>query len=346
MIIASGKVCVSQAFQTLRRGVLSWILFAVAALITASCQKQENSEKASAASKPEKASIAVSIPPLEGLVHELSDVPVISLVAEGANPHHFDPAPRHLQRVSKSSVLFTAGLAELKPVVEKLQAKGLQTLSLLPQKKHSLDEHLNEEHSEAPNPKNDSHGDHDAHEHMSHHPSHHGSSHQWMSLDHMKYMAEEAASYLKEQGEDSLVLFNNLTTFHGRLDSLRKELSPLVDSAHWSKVMVFHSAFGEFLEQFEWEQVAIEEGGRESSAKRMQQLIDAKLADQKREEKHREFAPFIIIQPQHDPTAARQIAEKTGSTLITLNPLAADPFWNYQELKKVLADLAAGESAQ
>ena len=56
--------------------------------------------------------VFVSVPPQKWLCEQLGDglVKVHLLVEKGQDPHGFEPAPRKIQTLSESRLLFTAGL--------------------------------------------------------------------------------------------------------------------------------------------------------------------------------------------------------------------------------------------
>lgn len=93
---------------------------------------------------------------------------------------------------------------------------------------------------------------------------------------------------------------------------LARQLAPL----RGMTVMVFHPAFGYFLDAYGLEQLTVEQGGKEPSARQLAALLRvAKTKDLR----------AIYIQPQFNERTARNIAKTLGLQLRVWDPLP-DPF--------------------
>ena len=86
---------------------------------------------------------------------------------------------------------------------------------------------------------------------------------------------------------------------------------------------VFHPAFGHFAEAYGLNQKAVERGGREPSARELQELIAEARTD---------GARAVFVQPQHGTGSAETIAKAIGADLVTLDPLARDVLANLETI--------------
>jgi zinc transport system substrate-binding protein len=117
---------------------------------------------------------------------------------------------------------------------------------------------------------------------------------------------------------------------------LREEFRPLAGRA----VFVYHPSFGYFLDEFGLVQEAVESGGKEPTPRELEALIQ-------RAKEERPLA--IFVQAQFPVEAARTVADATGATLVSLDPLSPDWLGNIEIMAKALKDaLRAGavEEAQ
>jgi zinc transport system substrate-binding protein len=104
---------------------------------------------------------------------------------------------------------------------------------------------------------------------------------------------------------------------------LAGKLAPLKGSAMYT----FHPTFGYFARAYGMEQVSIESGGREPSAKRLTKLVEGARKDR---------VKLVLVQPQHPRRGADRVAQAIGAEVVELDPLAKDVFGTMRSLAELL----------
>jgi zinc transport system substrate-binding protein len=150
-------------------------------------------------------------------------------------------------------------------------------------------------------------------------------SHVWLSIDNNLAMLEQFYTELLkwEDSEDLTINYNKIVA---ELLDLKKDLAiRLKDSG--GKILVYHPAYGYFFDQFDIDQIAIEDHGRPPSLKNLMKIKELSEKNDLRS---------ILIRNQMDAKLAAKIAGKLGAELRTINPLAYDLKKTYQELGELV----------
>jgi zinc transport system substrate-binding protein len=105
---------------------------------------------------------------------------------------------------------------------------------------------------------------------------------------------------------------------------LRGKLRPLQGRS----VLVFHPAFGYFLDEFGIRQSPVETGGKEPGPRALADLIL---------QARREKVPVLFVQAQFSDRAARTVAGSVGAEVLPLDPLDPDWIGNIRRMGESLA---------
>ncbi len=282
-------------------------------------------------SRESEATLKVTVPvaPYSWVVQRIAGAraSITTLVASGQSPHSYSPDPQQIATLTKSDVLFRAGLeleSGLVPRLSDLQPDLLVVdLASAPRPDAPAAAHDGE------------HGLHVAggeHAHGAHTHRDGHDPHAWLDpmalLDQASIIAE-TLSQLDPAGASRYAA--GLDSLAGTLTALDGELTKTLGPFEGTRFYVFHPAFGHFAEAYGLTQVAVEFEGKEPSARRLAQLVEQARAD---------GATLIIVQPQFSDAAARTLARELDAELLAIDPLAPDPTETLRELAAAVIESA------
>lgn len=168
--------------------------------------------------------------------------------------------------------------------------------------------------------------DHDGHDDHSHAA---GDPHVWVAPATVEIAARNIAAALARADPAHVGEYRaNLRAFLADIDRLDREIRARLAGRESRKFMVYHPDWGYFARQYGLEQIAIESGGKEPSARRLIQLIE--LA-------RREEVKVVFVQGGFPRKSAQVIAEAVGGQVLTADPQRRD--W-LDNLRQVAADLS------
>lgn len=297
----------------MKRNICRYILIAIvgAMFATACGGKQQPSKE-----------IIVSIEPLRYLVEQITQgaVEVGVLVPAGASPETFDPTPRQMTEVEGAKLLLTTGLIDFeKNLLERIGDKDkMVDLSRgvdLIEGEHS--------HAEA------THEHHNHHAEEAHHAHHHGiDPHIWTSPRELKIMARNAYEAIAEHyptanykaGYESLMQ---------RLEELDSYCKGSFEAADTRAFVIYHPALGYLARAYGLEQIAIENDGKEPSARQIGQIIDsAREKDVK----------VLLYQVEFPRSVVDVVAKDMGVEAMQINPLAENPIETIKEITRLISE--------
>lgn len=204
------------------------------------------------ASRPadERPTIFVSILPLRGIVSEIvgDDFRVEVLVPPGMNPESFEPTPRQMIDLNRSQLIFNIGWIDFEQ----------NMLSKIEDRRKVIDLHRGIE----PIAGSCSHADAEK-EHR------HGvDPHIWTSPRELRTMADNAYRAIHELYPDSTVYAVNYQCLADKLQALDDSVAERLKQSGVPYFMIYHPALTYYARAYGIEQVAIEQDGKEPSAKR------------------------------------------------------------------------------
>jgi len=246
--------------------------------------------------------IAVSIPPQAWFVSQIAGNNASSLiiVPQGQNPHNFEPTPRQIQRLASASAWILSGSEFEISLLPKIKTL-FPNLLIIDGTEGVIFRYMEDDHDDC------------EHEH---HVHDHYDRHTWLGREPAKILA----SHIK----DTLCLLDNINedyykmqyeTLVNLIDEEFEKLKIILTPLYGRSVFVYHPSFGYFLDEFNINQEAVETGGKEPTARQLNNLI-IKINEHK--------AAAIFVQTQFPVNAAKTIASSVGAQLLELDPLAYD----------------------
>jgi zinc transport system substrate-binding protein len=244
--------------------------------------------------------VFVSVPPQKWLCEQLGDGLVMAhlLVEKGQDPHGFEPAPRKIQALSKSRVLFTVGLEFEQELTRRLQTTtpNLRIVDTSEAIEKNPIEDTVHAHGEVLDP------------------------HVWLSPPNLKSMAAiMTTALIEEDPAHEHVYRKNLWLLNSLLDDLDQEIAKTLSPYRGAALLVFHPAFGYFTRRYGLQQMAVETGGKSPTPKQLFALIKKAKA---------ENILVIFVQPQFDSRTAETVATAIDGKVVHLDPLAENPVRN------------------
>ena len=270
----------------------------------------------------DKPIIAVSILPQSYFVERIGGdrFKQVVLVGPGQNPHAYEPTPRQMAdlALSKAWILsntdFEIGLLpKITALYPNLRiVDGTEGVVF-----RSLEAHDHEEVGEA-------HAD----EEVPDEDSIDIDRHTWLGREPALILARHVADTLSAIDPSATTLYETNHTalvadINHVYDALAVALAPLAGKT----VFVYHPAFGYFLDDFGIIQEAVETGGKEPTAKSIEELIAKGSSEQ---------VPAIFVQSQFPVSAAKAVADAIGAVVVPLDHLAADWLANIQRMGDAL----------
>ncbi|MBO4993704.1 MAG: zinc ABC transporter substrate-binding protein [Alistipes sp.] len=296
------------------KSIIKVAAIALAVVLTACGGKQQPSKE-----------IIVSIEPLRYLVEQITqgEVEVGVLVPAGASPETFDPTPRQMAEVEDAKLLLTTGLIDfernlLERIGDKEKMVNLSRGIDLIEGEHS--------HAEA------AHEHHEHHEHHAegaHHAHHHGvDPHIWTSPRELKIMARNAYEAIAahyptadyEAGYEALMQ---------RLEELDSYCQKSFEATDTKAFVIYHPALGYLARAYGLEQIAIENDGKEPSARQIGQIIDSA---------REKGVKVLLYQVEFPRSVVDVVAKDMGVEAMQINPLAENPIATIEEITRLISE--------
>ena len=244
------------------------------------------------------ADIIVSIEPLKHIINEITDndFSVDVLVPQGASPETFDPTPRQIISLNNAKMVFATGLIEFeKSLLKRIENRDIIDLS----RGITLIEGT---------------CSHTGHNHAHHH---HGvDPHIWTSPQELMIMAENAYAAIIEQYPDSVKYTAGFNRLKQELEVLDNECRSAIESSNTKAFAIYHPALTYYARAYSLEQIAIENDGKEPSAKHIAQIIEK--ADDK-------GIKCLLYQSEFPRSVVDVVAKDMGIEPTEINPLASNP---------------------
>jgi zinc transport system substrate-binding protein len=269
------------------------------AVATLSCKSKSNEERL----------VSVSILPQKYFVEKIADnyVKVNVMIPPGMSPASCDLQTEQLKKLYNSSIYFAIGHLPF------------ETTHLYP----VLDEHKNIKlinHSDnIPLLEGSCNHSQDDHNHV-----HSVDPHIWMSTENAHFIIWDIYKALANEYPEKQDFFReNAEKFDDSIKNLNTEIiSALKDKSHRS-FLIYHPALTYFADEFNLEQISIENEGKEPSPAHLQEIIE----DVKAKDIH-----IVFIQSQFDEENAKAVAKETNCEVIGIDPL--NPDWT-AEMKRL-----------
>ena len=262
-----------------------FLLISALILLVVACttQKSDNNEK----------TIFVTIAPLQHLAKELTcgDFNIELLVKQGASPESYEPTSADIARLNDAEMVFSTGLISFEHSLTHNLGERLVNLSegIATLKGTCSHHHCNHSHGIDP--------------------------HIWTSPRELRTMVVNMRDAVLSHYPDSTKYNNAAERIVARLDSLDAYCASRLSDGKCRAIMIYHPAYTYLAHDYNIEQIAIENEGKEPTPKHIVELIA----------KGRELGiKQIFHQPQYSADKLRSIATELGAEVVVTDPLALD----------------------
>lgn len=255
--------------------------------------------------------IYVSIAPIKPIVKAIvgDDFKVEILVPAGASPESFEPTPKQFIALNKAQLVLGTGLLDFEQQLLKRihnqnkvidLSRGIVTISGSCSHTH--------------------HGKH----------CHHGiDPHIWCSPKSLSVMARNAHNAIVAAMPDSVQYTAAYNFLNERITALDNEVAELANNASLPYFIIYHPALTYLARDYGLEQVAIENDGKEASAKRIAQIISKARID---------GIKSVFYQSEFPESSVQIICEDIGANAVEINPLAEDIFTNISNIARLVTE--------
>ena len=255
--------------------------------------------------------IYVSIAPIKPIVEAIvgDDFKVEVLVPAGASPESFEPTPKQFIAMNKAQIVLGTGLLDF----EQQLLKRIHNQSKIVDLSHGI----------VTISGSCSHTHHGKH-------CHHGvDPHIWCSPKSLSIMARNAHNAIVAVMPDSLHYTTAYNALNERITALDKEVAELANNASLPYFIIYHPALTYLARDYGLEQVAIENDGKEASAKRIAQIISKARTD---------GIKSVFYQSEFPESSVKIVCEDIGANAVEINPLAEDIFTNIHKIARLITE--------
>lgn len=266
---------------------------------------------ASCAPQPQQSdrTIYVSILPLRGILHSIvdEDFPIEVLVPAGASPETFEPTPQQYIALNRAQFVFSVGLIDFETsLLDKIADKtkvvplnqGIEPISGT--------------------------CSHTAH---GHHHAHGVDPHIWTSPKALQHMAARAYEVIHRAYPDSGKYEANYLKLRDELLELDNRVAQRIAASDTRIFVIYHPALTYYARDYGLQQIAIEEDGKEPSARHLARLIRQARANNVRN---------IFYQSQFPASTVEVIANDIGVEAVQIDPLREDIVTNIEEITRLI----------
>ena len=258
----------------------------------------------------DRSTIYVSIAPLKGLVASIveDDFEVQVLVPSGASPETFEPSARQLAALHEAQWVFQIGLIDFETTL----------LDKLNPADHLVSLHDGVELIAG----SCTHGHH-------HHGAHaHGvDPHIWTSPRALQQMASSVYETIRAAYPDSVRYTANYERLLGDLRALDRRVEERIAASGITRVVVYHPALTYYARDYGIRQDAIEQEGKEPSARQLATLI---------REAREAGVRAILYQRQYPRSVVETVAADIGAEAVEFDPLAEDVMANIDHITDLI----------
>lgn len=274
----------------------------LAAILSVGCTSTKRSDKEC---------IYVSIAPLKPLIHGIvgDDFDIEVLVPAGASPETFEPTPKQFIALNEARMIFNVGLIDFER----------NLISKVRDKEKVVDLSRNVEVIAGSC----------SHNHHGHECAHGVDPHIWCSPKQLAIMAENAFEAIHAALPDSLKYNDNYTALCNKLLDLDEEVAEMCKCAPSSYFLIYHPALTYLARDYGLEQVSIENEGKETSAKRLGEIIDMA---------RRDGIKRVFYQSQFPRSSVETVCEDIGAEAVEINPLDEEIFGNIRHMVYLITE--------
>lgn len=305
--------------------------------------------------QPEEETLYVSILPLKSIVGGIvgDDFDVRVLVPAGASPETFEPTPRQFVDLNRARLIFNVGLIDFETtLLGKIEARdkvvdlsrGIDLIAGSCSHAHGKVARADEPHAAAMSEEQQTAGSHAAampgeRQLAGRHaatpaPQAHGHSHAhgidphiWTSPRALQRMAANAYEAIHALWPDSVKYTENHARLQEQLAALDARTAGKIAASGVRYFIIYHPALTYYARDYGLQQVAIEDDGKEPSARALARLI---------EQARRDSVRTIFYQSQFPASAVEVIARDIEAQSVAIDPLKEDVIANIDSLTDLI----------
>lgn len=250
----------------------------------------------------ETAPFYVSILPLRPIVEGIvgKDFPIEVLVPRGASPETFEPTPKQFLRLNRARRIFSIGWIDFeRSLLSKIDSTKIVVLSRGIDPITGSCVHHGKRHAHGIDP------------------------HVWTSPPELKILATNAYAAIHRMFPDSTKYTSNYKNLLRKLEELDEEVSARIAQSGIRSFIVYHPALTYYARAYGLEQIAIEDEGKEPSAKRLSRIIERARS---------EGIEYIFYQEQYPVSVVETVSRDIGGRSVVIDPLRENIFANILEI--------------
>jgi zinc transport system substrate-binding protein len=252
--------------------------------------------------------VAVSVVPEQGFIEAIAKdlVEVVVMIPPDYNPENYAPTPQEMAQLSKASLYFAIGVptekANILPYLKDLNP-GIKVVDLAEEVAAVYPDLYF-----AP-------GERDPHI--------------WLSPSRAQVIVDTMADELALLDPNNADYYrSNAESYGEQLLLLDRSIKATLANLKQRTFIVYHPALGYFAEDYNLNMLAIEEEGKEATAKHIQEIIN---------QAKKENIKAIFYQSSVSSKQAEVIADNIGGYTEPIDPLAADYIDNMQKMAHTIA---------
>jgi len=242
------------------------------------------------------------------------------MVKPGQDPHTFEPTPQQMARLAEAAAFFRIGVEFENTLIPRIEStmKGLvvvdcrEGIRLRQMEAHGHETEEQEEQGHAGDGRDGT------------------DPHLWLSVRNAIQMAGTVHEALLRLDPEGREIYDR--GYHELVDDLQaldQRIAEILAPVEGKNFFVFHPSFGYFADDYGLEQIAVETGGSEPSARQL-----ARLIQEAREAEVR----VIFVQPQFSRKSAETIASEIGGAVVPIDQLARDYIENLERMARAVEE--------
>lgn len=252
-----------------------------------------------------KRTVAVTIAPQAAFVKAVcgDKLEVVTMVPAGASPETYEPTASELAGFSDAEIYFTVGVPSEEISILPNVSGGTKVVHL----EQSVAEKYDDiKIGESRDP------------------------HIWLSPKRAVVMVEVIAEKLSELDSQNADFYNaNAKSYIEKLQKLDADIAQTLEGVANKKIIVYHPAFGYFCDDYGIEMYALEDEGKEATAKRLAEMVDVAKKDD---------IKVIFYQAENSGRQAKAFAEEIGGAAVMLEPLSEDYIANLEKMAETVKE--------
>lgn len=282
------------------RRVKRYLIYIATLLLAVACKSQQPTSSEQ---------IYVSIAPLRSLVEAIveQDFPVEVLVPSGASPENYELTPKQYIALNEAQWVFSTGLIEFESsLLSKLHH---------PEKVIDLSRGIELIAGSC------------SHHHHGHAHTHGIDPHIWTSPRALRQMSATLYEQIHKAYPDSVRYTQNFNRLQERIEALDREVEEQISASAITSFIIYHPALSYYARDYGIRQIAIEEEGKEPSAKRLAELIRTARA----EGIHR-----VLVQCQFPRSSVEAVAKDMEAEVVEFDPLKEQVIENIAHITNLI----------